>query len=272
MRIDLPRSGFGSLVHQIGAYLALAMNTGRVLVLADGSQSHWGIERGARNGHETFFMPLTHCNLTGTSRVEDVRGADVVNVMPTVLDFLKDAPTTMPDTPAREIKYWWRAQASAYILRLNAATSTILKESRGTVCPWAMHVRRGEKAREMTLRPVSKFLASIPRSARSCVFLSTEDDAVVKEVDRVLGSRLVYLDRKRTNADFSTSTQDTAMDIASLWTSLEATRFVGTLGSNWDRLTDELRRVWVGPAPGCCTEFIEVGCETPTCEVDTMNW
>jgi len=272
VRIDLPLSGMGSLVHQVGAYIALAMNTGRVLVLADQAFSHWGMED-ARNGHETFFMPLTHCNLTKNSHIEDVRGADVVNVMPANFSSILDsAPVSMPDTPKREMKYWVRAQMSAYIMRLNERTSNFLKQNRLAPCEWTMHVRRGEKAREMVLRPVSKFLAALPRRAKTCVLLNTEDPTVLESMRAALGKRLRYVQRDRSNADFSSSMNDTLMDLLSLWSSLEATHFVGTLGSNWDRLVDELRRIWAAPAPGCCTDFIEVGCAEEVCAVDTVNW
>jgi hypothetical protein len=41
---------------------------------------------------------------------------------------------------------------------------------------------------------------------------------------------------------------------------LEATHFVGTRGSNWNRLIDELRTVWPAHEIGCCNTYIEVGC------------
>ena len=37
-------------------------------------------------------------------------------------------------------------------------------------------------------------------------------------------------------------------------------------------LGDELRRIWAGTQPGCCTRYIEAGCEADVCPVDTLNW
>ena len=66
--------------------------------------------------------------------------------------------------------------------------------------------------------------------------------------------------------------EETLHALLNLWISLEATYFVGQLGSNWCRLTDELRRIWAGTQPGCCTRYIEAGCEADVCPVDTLNW
>lgn len=275
LRVNPPASGFGSTVHKIGAYLAHAMNTNRVLILKDDSLHWWGAGNCRHlNGHECFFRPLTYCRPEDESKIDDyVEGTvDLANEMPAMLNIDK-APTGLPDTPDRQIKYWWRAQASAYILRLNLKTSLALKNRRVIQCPITVHIRRGEKGREMILPDLGKYVSHIERiPSRGCIFLITEDQEVVEQIVETYGKRVKYYNRHRTNADFSTSLEENFLDISNLFASLESTHFVGTLGSNWDRLTDELRRVLVGPAKGCCTEFIEVGCPEDTCAVDTRNW
>jgi len=282
MSLRPPRSGTGSTIHAIGAYLALAINNGYILYLPDGSLDNWECARSARNGHECFFLSLTDCTVDATSRIVEPPTGDVVNVMPHPLVDVSDdgrtslpvnAPLGMPDTPDRQVKYWWRAQASAYIMRLNEATSSELKRRRALLNPpydYTVHIRRGEKGREMKLYPAEKFFRQVPRNSRA--FIITEDSAIIREAKRLHPGRVEYIARERTNADVSTTYNDMVNDFAALWISLESTHFVGSLGSNWARLTDELRRVWVAPGWGCCSEYTEVGCEEETCPVNTYNW
>jgi hypothetical protein len=48
--------------------------------------------------------------------------------------------------------------------------------------------------------------------------------------------------------------------LENLFLALEATHFVGTRGSNWNRLIDELRGVWPGDVASCCQPYAEVAC------------
>ena len=48
--------------------------------------------------------------------------------------------------------------------------------------------------------------------------------------------------------------------LLNLFIAVEAGHFVGTRGSNWNRLIDELRSVWPAKSTGCCNEYVEVDC------------
>ncbi|EGX44419.1 hypothetical protein AOL_s00193g1 [Orbilia oligospora ATCC 24927] len=113
------------------------------------------------------------------------------------------------------LKYWWRAQAAAYIMRFNRNTSRRLKQFRlgedtkqlglhwdvngdprnvdvpfplpeGTI---SMHVRHGDKGSEMRLVPFNdyvvraeKFSAENPLGNWKRAFLSTEDPNVIEQM------------------------------------------------------------------------------------------
>jgi len=283
-------SGFGSTIHQLGAYLALAINSNKVLAIDSSALRHWGpCDSASGSAFECFFKPITWCNHRASSNVSAPHTRDVVNEMPRFLEEVIDrAPTTMPNTPDRQVKYLWRAIASAYLLRLNADTSTQLVAQRrallgrGPPPLIAVHVRRGDKGKEMTLRPVSRFVQAVKQVQLSsvrrgwpAVFLTTESEDVVGAFQEAFSAppQLVYVDRERSNKDFSIGYNDTMADLLSLFVSLESTYFVGTLGSNWSRLVDELRRVWAAPSDGCCTQMVEVDCDGPLpCPVNTRNW
>jgi hypothetical protein len=109
----------------------------------------------------------------------------------------------MPDTPERQFVYWWRSQAAAYSLRLNERTAEAIRSIRSLTPPgeYAVHVRRGEKWREMKLYPQEKFFAAVPDNAT--VFLTTEDPSMLKAARERFGSRLSAVERVRINADIS---------------------------------------------------------------------
>ncbi|KAF3933862.1 hypothetical protein ABW19_dt0202193 [Dactylella cylindrospora] len=121
-----------------------------------------------------------------------------------------------PDITGEMLKYWWRAQAAAYIMRFNSNASRRLKEFRlgggdtkqlgiqwdvngdpkdvnmpfpmpeGTI---SIHVRHGDKGSEMRLVPFNdyvvraeKFVAENPLGNWKRAFLSTEDPNVIEQM------------------------------------------------------------------------------------------
>lgn len=207
------------------------------------------------------------------------------------------------------MKYWWRGQVAAFLtrfhpraleklkaLRLQAAArdaplmrnatgrvgnetwlineARALPLSRGTV---SIHIRHGDKSKEMNLVPTSKYLQAAddlvemhPFGYRRTAFMSTEDPSAIEEmvasnlsgtwnwlwwdVPRINSNgpdQLVALNMRRGELSFIWWLQ--------LFIALEADAWVGTRGSNWNRLIDELRCIWV---PKCQNVYYEVGDDT----------
>ena len=162
----------------------------------------------------------------------------------------------------------------------------------------SIHVRHGDKAKEMSLIPFSEYLAAInkfvvlnPLGYGHSIFISTEDPSVIDEARNVSlyamhklesGSLVWYLPRftgvtspdANWNIYYSEINRLNTGPILQLITfgklnttytwmlqllmALECDAFVGTRGSNWNRLIDELRCVWVGK---CSSPYFEVGPE-----------
>jgi hypothetical protein len=139
------------------------------------------------------------------------------------------------------------------------------------------HVRHGDKDREMPLQPWSKYMnatealvRSLPNSLNRIIFVSTEDDAVINESvgsGQEAGWTTMYSLLPRSNDHEPPATvinrlapgreaSITRLHFTQLLMALEADAWVGTRGSNWNRLIDELRCVWV---PKCQLPFTEVG-------------
>lgn len=155
-----------------------------------------------------------------------------------------------------------------------------------------LHIRHGDKGIEMDLVPTSDFLRAAEevvfnapiQFARQLMFLSTEDDTAVTESSGFVTGRLnttsegeklelnphwtlTWYDVPRNNVngmsqlDEFTGAKLTRPQLTRIWwlqllMALECDAWVGARGSNWNRLIDELRCIWV---PKCNNPFYEVG-------------
>ena len=144
----------------------------------------------------------------------------------------------------------------------------------GTV---SLHIRHGDKGQEMKLVGTAAYLRAaaalarlhpMPLAGRN-LFLSTEDPSAVTEAADLLASELhawalAWYDVPRANSNGPLQLaqlgvprgQLTRVWLLQLLLALECDAWVGTRGSNWNRLIDELRCVWV---PKCQQLFAEVG-------------
>lgn len=166
-----------------------------------------------------------------------------------------------------EFYYWWRAQGAAYIVRPNRRTLRELERRRvaifdgganiepGTI---SVHVRHGDKWKESKLAADETFLQKTeelllrqPDVLRRKIFLSTEDPNTVKFFAKLSDWSVQYTNVTRDGSDPNMSPEDFASRIGwteeflnsllSLQLALECDGFVGMIGSNWNRLIDELR-------------------------------
>ena len=144
----------------------------------------------------------------------------------------------------------------------------------------SVHIRHGDKSTEMALVPTGRYLDAAVRLQHDMalglvqqIFVSTEDPTALLELNKTLMSqpqsfarwivRFSELPRANSNGDHQLDVFSrvprarlTQLWLLQLLMALECDAWVGTRKSNWNRLIDELRCVWV---PKCGLPFIEVG-------------
>jgi hypothetical protein len=139
----------------------------------------------------------------------------------------------------------------------------------------AMHIRGGNKWKEMTLVPPSKYIdtaielfENMPLSFSSrSIFVSADDETAIQEVRRDaenMGLSVIYshIYRQPRGQEMKVWIKQhnrlkmTHSHLLQLLMSLEADSWIGTRGSNWNRLIDKLRCVWVEKCPN---QYTEVG-------------
>ena len=320
-------NGIGSMIHVVGTQLAIAVAANRTLVMAPGACPAWGDNEtcpdGASGFFECFLAPISSCTAADAAQA----GADVVAVTGTSDDYMSTLPpgVLLPQrVPAvladrvhhlgmteHELKYWWRGQSAAYLLRFNERTIAAVREMRlkpgmlvahsgargnATGGPRVLsfplppgvvsaHMRSGyDKGAEMSrvlpsafFRAVEGLVKNAPISARRVIFLSTEGADTIESMRRIVTRHanawtLLYTATPRGVGGSGAASREAAVHLPSaavqrlgvstqqhllnLLIALECSAFVGTRGSNWNRLIDELRCIWV---PNCNGIYVEAG-------------
>ena len=215
-----PWAGIGSLVHTATVALAWAYNNGYILIYETdfgSSVAHGEYCQDHRN-LECFFSPLSSCAPNAGSVVVTVTQLDGHNRREELPRGWRDR--LLDSGYDRDPLHWWRAQGAAFVMRLNARTASWLQAKRQAavtagympaIMPAdtiSIHVRHGDKHREMTLRSWREHLAEAKRLVADrqlknpVIFLSTEDPEVIKEAQQFKEWQILYVIWDRRNEDF----------------------------------------------------------------------
>ncbi|EPS42115.1 hypothetical protein H072_3879 [Dactylellina haptotyla CBS 200.50] len=313
-------NGLGTVVHGTGWILGLAIRLNRILIYDDeASPGQNFLEEkcmtDGRRSLDCIFESFSSCSsaqhlrdgnhikLRSYWRVPEDLDMSTSAVPPLLGQLLKN---DFPDMHYDAIKYWWRTQAAAYMMRMNGPALQRLKALRledglhsatthdaaGQVVPapvpyplpdgsFSMHVRHGDKGIEMELIPFRKYVDRAEEFAamnmimtRKTCFISTEDQGVLDEAKQIGNAWIspnttsnenwtwVWSNIPRINGGpveqlnkFGNRTDMTIKWMQQLFFAIEAPNVVGTRGSGWNRMIDELRCIWVD----CRTPYMEVG-------------
>jgi hypothetical protein len=275
--------GFGSEMHVIGAYLAYAIEQNTTLVLSTRACQFMGCHAGC----ECMLAPISNCRFDKETRHIYHESDEVYRFRLIVPSLIKtELLARYPRMTEKQVLYWWRAQSSAFVARFNRETLhavTALRHSQ-TSLPYPLpdgvihaHIRGGDKHKEMKLIPAGLFVAaafnlmdSMPNTyARHTLLITADDGEAVKTAlsrGRAMGIEVIYSPIQRPKGGHDQLTwmnQDNKIprlheNLLQLMLALEADAWLGTRGSNWNRLIDELRCVWVDK---CLHPYVEVGDE-----------
>ena len=285
-------AGLGSELHVIGSHMAHALQNDLVLVWGPTSCESFVSKNSGCVGCGCLFLKTTHCpeNIIKANTVGTINGAEYHNVVPDIFQHaLKQA---IPSMTAAEIRFWWRGQSVGYLARFNEATLTIVSQMRTSTelhrysspypLPYPLpagtinaHIRHGDKYMEMPIIPAHKYweaaLALVHRQPLSfgnrTYFVSSDSDAAI-DTSRAMAEtacwNVVHSNMPRATdgfvlLDWINMDQRGSIihsHLLQLLMSLESDAWIGTRASNWNRLIDELRCVWIDK---CKNIYIEVG-------------
>lgn len=233
-------SGFGSVLHVETAALAGAIMSRRILAE---TPNHW-MARNRHCGNATtldscYFLPLSNCTLlvAGISQAE-INAAPEMHGSPEDIKRLLSQDPSLPRVvkgsfhlaaalrplvagfesrlmaigiPPSAQEWWWRAQASMYIVRPNTRTVTELERRKSKIrgadlrpgCI-SLYVRHGDKGRESRVFDDAAYedavfrLRTMDKRLTRQIFLSTEDPATVRYfTNATRGWATTYVDMKR---------------------------------------------------------------------------
>ena len=308
-------SGFGSEIHVIGAMLGYAIQHNHILVMTPRTCKHFTDPSICTRGCYCLLKPITNCNLSdipanpttisiNTFKVGSTTSTDntsltnsddfqftVKHTVPEI--FTKALLQRIPNMTPDQIKYWWRAQSAAFIMRFNTETIKAMNRLRGDISKQyftdnitesrfplppntiAIHIRGGDKSTEMSLVPATiyidlilKIIINMPLSFSSrTIFISADDDISLnsaREKAEQASLRVSYTNMYRRTGGHTLSawletgdnTERFYNHLLQLLISLEADSWIGTRASNWNQLIDQLRCVWVDK---CSSMYTEIG-------------
>ncbi|BFZ62486.1 hypothetical protein YB2330_003580 [Saitoella coloradoensis] len=313
-------NGLGTVVHGTGWVLGLALRLNRILVYNDaGAPGENFVEPGCGRTRslDCIFESFSSCTSGDATPENSIYVENYWKVPKSIWPERSTSavPPVLGEALRRQfsdmhedaIKYWWRTQAAAYMMRMNGPAMARLRELRfdpvmqraNTIDPktggtmnvpvpfplpdgsFSMHVRHGDKGIEMELIPFKDFVDRAEEHAamnmimsRKVCFISTEDAGVIEEA-KIIGNAWIssnttsnqnwtwiYSDIPRINGGpkeqldaFGNRTDMTIKWMQQLFFAIEAPYIVGTRGSGWNRMIDELRCVWLD----CRTPYMEVG-------------
>jgi len=294
--LEGPNSGLGSEWHQLGAMLAVALDWNRIAVWAIFRKSTWfsGIHCGdPPHSFACFFERLTNCTLSEEEvrragrGINSWRSMDSKTLAEQKIVLISSSVARNYDfslvshTPVRfsellshyheDPKFWWRSQASTYMLRPNLPTlermemllhdhKPPLNVPHGCI---SIHVRHGDKGHEMRLFKLASYITAAEdmltsnatlvrltgdlKEARKVrtIYLSTEDPKVITASETFSTWKFFWLHEELTNAHMGTLQSQGAerviKDLVTLKLHLQCSAAVATWGSNWNRLMEELR-------------------------------
>ncbi|KAI9028665.1 hypothetical protein DFJ74DRAFT_659626 [Hyaloraphidium curvatum] len=291
-------SGIGSDWHQTGRVLGVAVETGAIMVFSPAHGHMWARGAfcdGTPRNWLCYLREPTNCTAWmkagNTAKLDALKDkAGMTGWNPSIPAAARKAVQRVrPDMQGSSLTYWWRAQSAAFIARFNDRTIDALREIRmrpnmtmthGKLPPSPLfplppgtigaHVRLGDKGSEMTLVEYPVFAETAVRlqkenvlGLRPALFVSSEQPKVIKEAATLPpGFETYHSDIPRVGFNgqghLNKGDEHTLYYLGQLLMALECDAWVGTRGSNWNRLIDELRCIWVAK---CRSPYVEVGVE-----------
>ena len=294
-------SGLGSVLHVSGSLLAYGLESGKIFLWhpRSGGEHTTPAMCGSSTSLECYFVAPSNCTRWASAANTEVMVGGIepawnTALVPSVFD--RQLQRLERGLSSTQRKSWWRAQAAAYLVRLNAPTLAAIFELRrktsatlpaflagiekfelnqsraifplpaGTI---SAHVRHGDKFKEMALVPWSSYAKAAvllqdtnPLRFAKAVFVSTEDPSVLMESATLPSppwtTFATAMPRENSNgrAQMRLANNLVHFHLLQLYMALECDAWVGTRKSNWNRLIDELRCTFV---PKCDLPYVEVG-------------
>jgi len=191
-----------------------------------------------------------------------------IEEFPQVRDLLRLGIMPSDDPRARFVNHtfrrgWWTSQFMLLLLNPNPKFLQFMRKNLNPYLPLphpvvALHVRHGDKYKEMKLHPFSEYLVAVQQIALRAntnityAFVSTEDGGVIDECvaqNQKPYQFLYTVNHSRFNSGPLQAIgrhgclEEIRIAFMNLFLCLESDFFVWTRGSNWSRLIDELRNM-----------------------------
>jgi hypothetical protein len=259
--------GFGALMRVAASHLARAIDADRILIYPEVFDTVWVKDPVCGNPAtpDCYFLPLSNCTPGPASDiVSSHHDKWLRDYAPLFVQKMLNGSIVEPTS----YYYYWTAHAWAYMTRLNNRTEVLVRQimNKSGILPiWettgfdvAIHVRHGDKRREMALVGNEHYtnvlnLVQKLQPGNLTVFLASDDPqsfeffARRKDI-KLFAIRTPYLDELHYKSGLYV--------LADVWASMRTKFMIGTWTSNFDNWVKTLIDVVAGHAS---VPFFEVG-------------
>jgi hypothetical protein len=299
------KAGFGAEMHTIGVLLGYAIEHNFTLLLSPHSCRAFADPSVCQKGCECILAPISNCKYSEARHSQRIHneGHQMRFFVPTV--FRQAILLRYPRMTDRQVWYWWRGQSAAFVTRFNEDTVQKVASlrhkqgglaylSNGKPLPFPLSsgtinafIRGGDKYEEMRLVGPEKYIsaaldlvATNPNAySEHTLFLSGDDSNSIDEGVRMGEAGGLSVAYSKVHREKGGHFQNVWMQkvgaggrmnfvydhLLQLTMALEADAWIGTRFSNWGRMIDGLRCVWVDK---CKHSYVEVGDEP----LGTYGW
>ena len=276
--------GGGAEMHSYALLLGKAIDNEYIFAWGNAACSNWG-------GHcRDFFLPEHNCtaeqvSVMHTVTYETYLELAAVTTIPSV--FANKLSEMLLGMTKAQQTFWWKAQGSAYLMRYNRNTQHNIASMRndpnvnehlnglipaGTV---NVNIRMGDKFSEMRLPEPEDYMPMLerlyidsPLAYSKWVYITSDSNDAIQRLAKTAGSNgwsVLFSNTPRMELGYVMADSKSFFDynvtigvLMQLTMATECAAWVGSRGSNWNRIIDERRCVLL---PKCSAPFVEVAHE-----------
>lgn len=273
--------GLGSQLHRLGSFLGAALDHQLVLAYYPVKTQWIDPSFCSIDTYDCYFEPLTHCSFDQTFYTQLDKAH--VCVLHDLNDLNHGRPSCQYYVLQDPIKYghyfhhvpflvqtlfkgqhyeraqsvlYWRTQALTYLVRYNKRTlewteayyKTNCVHCSSSIYDFAIHIRHGDKGKEMTLLPAEDYDVPLRLIAKmthmNCtafsIYLRADDEASLDYFRRLYPS-LAFLQQEKSSTDVNAVPHIMLVSLANLRQQIRGLHTIGTFSSNWVRVIYELK-------------------------------
>lgn len=281
--------GIGSTIHALGAIIAKGMNTNRTVIFSLNCLINFFDHKicEGKIGFDCFHNPISNCFFK-SDEINSDPGRFLKFSHDDVFKSRYEIPKSIikiidkSATPKKLYYFYWRIQATFFIVRLNNNAKKLLHSFRNKYLinpkskyDVSIHIRNGDKFLEMKLVDTNNYIYPLEIlyvlfKRKLSIFVSSDAQPAIDYFASLKNEKfeISYFNYQRPNKGYylknlTNGFNNAVQSYSNLLESINSHYVIGTLQSNWNRLIIELRLQYQSNMEYPYFEVGDIHCITP---------